>query len=76
MCCLSLLGDGSAWLSNSAGESSCPLFLGCLCRLGCGGGRPSLCMVDRCVSLHDWLALPLHGCAVSAWLLRSARSSC
>jgi len=45
-------------------------------RLGCRGGRPSLCMVDRCVSLHDWLALPLHGCAVSAWLLRSARSSC
>jgi hypothetical protein len=31
MCCLSLLGAGRAWLSNSAGESSCPLFLGCLC---------------------------------------------
>jgi hypothetical protein len=26
MCCLSLLGAGRAWLSNSAGESSCPLF--------------------------------------------------
>jgi hypothetical protein len=31
MCCLSLLGAGRAWLSNSTGESSCPLFLGCLC---------------------------------------------
>ena len=52
MCSLSLLGAGRAWLSNSTGESSCPLFLGCLCsffQIGCRGGRPSLCMVSLCV---------------------------
>jgi hypothetical protein len=31
MCSLSLLGPGRAWLSISAGESSCHCFLGCLC---------------------------------------------
>lgn len=79
MCSLSLLGAGRAWLSISAGGEQLSLFSWLsmfFFRLGCRGGCTSLCMVDRYVFLHDWLAFPLHGCAVSAWLLRSARSSC
>jgi hypothetical protein len=29
--------------------------------LGCSWDGPSLCMVESFVSLHDWLALSLHG---------------
>ena len=78
MCSLSLLGAGRAWLSNSTGESSCPLFLGCLCSFLSNWlqGRSSFSMhgIAVCLCMIGWL--PLRGCAVSAWILRSARSSC
>jgi hypothetical protein len=62
MCSLSLLGAGRAWLSNSTGESSCPLFLGCLCSFFffklAAGEVVLLYAWYRYVSLHDWLASP------------------
>ena len=64
MCSLSLLGAGRAWLSISAGGEQLSLFSWLsmfFFRLGCRGGCTTLCMVHRCVFLHDWLAFPLHG---------------